>query len=118
VVFTDPQAAAVGDGDGPFTATVALADVARMKTYIHPTAGHPWFLTLVSDGERLTGASALGPDAGEWLQQATLAVRARVPLDVLRDTIQPFPAFSEAFVEALARLDDRIKAARPTRAAA
>jgi pyruvate/2-oxoglutarate dehydrogenase complex dihydrolipoamide dehydrogenase (E3) component len=118
VVFTDPQAAAVGDGDGPFTATVALADVARMKTYIHPTAGRPWFLTLVSDGERLTGASALGPDAGEWLQQATLAVRARVPLDVLRDTIQPFPAFSEAFVEALARLDDRIKAARPTRAAA
>jgi pyruvate/2-oxoglutarate dehydrogenase complex dihydrolipoamide dehydrogenase (E3) component len=118
VVFTDPQAAAVGDGEGPYTATVALADVARMKTYIHPSAGHRWFLTLVSDGERLTGASALGPDAGEWLQQATLAVRARVPLDVLRDTIQPFPAFSEAFVEALARLDDQISAARPARAAA
>src|SRR4051794_20820725 len=26
------------------------------------------FLTLVSDGVRLTGAYALGPDAGEWLQ--------------------------------------------------
>ncbi len=33
---------------------------------------------------------------GEWLQQATLAIRARVPLDVLRDTIQPFPTFCEA----------------------
>ena len=35
------------------------------------------FLTLLSDGERLTGAYALGPEAGEWLQQAVLAVRAR-----------------------------------------
>ena len=28
VVFTDPQAAAVGEPDGPLTATVSLADVA------------------------------------------------------------------------------------------
>jgi pyruvate/2-oxoglutarate dehydrogenase complex dihydrolipoamide dehydrogenase (E3) component len=118
VVFTDPQAAAVGDGDGPYTATVALTEVAKTATFTGASADHPWFLTLVSDGWRLTGACALGPEAGEWLQQATLAVRARVPLDVLRDTIQPFPAFSEAFVEALARLDDRIRAAEPARAAA
>jgi pyruvate/2-oxoglutarate dehydrogenase complex dihydrolipoamide dehydrogenase (E3) component len=39
------------------------------------------YLTLLSDGERLTGAHALGPEAGEWLQQATLAIRARFPLD-------------------------------------
>ena len=63
-------------------------------------------MTLVSDGERLTGAYALGPEAGEWLQQATLAIRARVPLEVLRDTIQPFPTFSEVFLDALAELGD------------
>ena len=62
------------------------------------------FLTLLSDGERLTGAYALGPEAGEWLQQATLAIRARVPLAVLSDTIQPFPTFSELFVAALKQL--------------
>ena len=62
------------------------------------------FLTLLSDGERLTGAYALGPEAGEWLQQATLAIRARVPLDVLLDTIQPFPTFSEIYVGALKAL--------------
>jgi hypothetical protein len=28
-----------------------------------------------------------------------------VPLTILRDTIQPFPTFSEAFVNALADLD-------------
>jgi dihydrolipoamide dehydrogenase len=60
----------------------------------------------------LTGAYALGPEAGEWLQQATLAIRARVPLDVLRDTIQPFPTFSEIFVAALKSLATQVKAAR------
>ena len=41
---------------------------------------------------------------GEWLQQATLAIRARVPVAVLRDTIQPFPTFSEIYVPALKKL--------------
>jgi pyruvate/2-oxoglutarate dehydrogenase complex dihydrolipoamide dehydrogenase (E3) component len=48
---------------------------------------------LLSDGKQLTGAYPLGPEAGEWLQQATLAIRALLPLDVLLDAIQPFPTF-------------------------
>jgi pyruvate/2-oxoglutarate dehydrogenase complex dihydrolipoamide dehydrogenase (E3) component len=104
VVFTDPQAAAVGEAEGPLTATIPLSGVARTSTYTRAYAKRPGFLTLVSDGETLTGAYAIGPEAGEWLQQATLAIRARVPLDVLRDTIQPFPTFSEAFLHALTAL--------------
>ena len=73
----------------------------KTATYTRAYAESNGFLTLLSDGERLTGAYALGPEAGEWLQQATLAIRARVPLDVLRDTIQPFPTFSEIYVAAL-----------------
>ena len=96
VVCTDPQAAAVGVGEDRFSATVALADVAKTATYTHAYAQSTGFLTVLSDGECLTGAYAVGPEAGEWLQQATLAVRARVPLTVLRDVIQPFPTFSES----------------------
>ncbi|HEY4830459.1 MAG TPA: hypothetical protein VIH85_27075, partial [Solirubrobacteraceae bacterium] len=48
---------------------------------------------------------------GEWLQQATLAIRAHVPLDVLTDTIQPFPTFSEIYVEGLKELRAAIAAA-------
>ena len=40
------------------------------------------------------------------MQQATLAIRAHVPLDVLGDTIQPFPTFSEIYVGALKSLRD------------
>jgi pyruvate/2-oxoglutarate dehydrogenase complex dihydrolipoamide dehydrogenase (E3) component len=104
VVFTDPQAAAVGATEGRFSATVPISEVARTATYTRAYAESNGFLTLLGDGERLTGAYALGPEAGEWLQQATLAIRARVPLAVLRDTIQPFPTFSEIYVAALKAL--------------
>jgi pyruvate/2-oxoglutarate dehydrogenase complex dihydrolipoamide dehydrogenase (E3) component len=111
-VFTDPQASAVGAGEALFSATAAITDVAKTATYTRAYADANGFLTLLSDGERLTGAYALGPEAGEWLQQATLAIRARVPLDVLRDTIQPFPTFSEIYIAALKTLRQEIAAAR------
>ena len=110
VVYTDPQAASVGATEAAFSATVPLADVAKTATYTRNYAESKGFLTLLSDGERLTGAHALGPEAGEWLQQATLAIRARVPLGVLRDVIQPFPTFSEIFVAALKELRGQIMA--------
>ncbi len=104
VVFTDPQAASVGEAEGELSATAQVSEVPRTSTYTRAYAERPGFLTLVSDGERLTGAYALGPEAGEWLQQATLAIRARVPLDVLHDTIQPFPTFSEIYLNTLLEL--------------
>jgi pyruvate/2-oxoglutarate dehydrogenase complex dihydrolipoamide dehydrogenase (E3) component len=112
VVYTDPQAAAVGAGEDRFSATVPLSGVAKTETYTRAYAESNGFLTLLSDGDRLTGAYALGPEAGEWLQQATLAIRARVPLPVLRDVIQPFPTFSELYVAALKALSSQITAAR------
>ena len=110
VVFTHPQAAAVGAAEGSVTATISLSAVPKTATYLRAWDEHPGFLTLVSDGEVLTGAYGLGPEAGEWMQQATVAIRARVPLAVLSDTIQPFPTFSEAFHFALAELTSRVPA--------
>ena len=111
VVFTDPQAASVGATEARFSATAPVSQVAKTATYTRAYAESNGFMTLLSDGERLTGAYALGPEAGEWLQQATLAVRARVPHQVLRDTIQPFPTFSEIYVAALKALRGEITAA-------
>ena len=112
VVYTDPQAASVGATKAAFSATVPVSGVAKAETYSRAYAEDNGFMTLLSDGERLTGAYALGPEAGEWMQQATLAIRARVPLEVLRDTIQPFPTFSEIYVEALKALRREITPVR------
>jgi pyruvate/2-oxoglutarate dehydrogenase complex dihydrolipoamide dehydrogenase (E3) component len=110
VVFTHPQAAAVGAADGSVSATISLSAVPKTATYLRAWDEHLGFLTLISDGEVLTGAYGLGPEAGEWMQQATVAIRARVPLAVLGETIQPFPTFSEAFHFALAELTSRVPA--------
>jgi dihydrolipoamide dehydrogenase len=108
VVYTDPQVASVGAAEDRFSATTKLSDVAKTATYTRAYAESNGFLTLLSDGERLTGAYAVGPEAGEWLQQATLAIRAHVPVDVVADTIQPFPTFSEIYVATLKTLRQQI----------
>jgi pyruvate/2-oxoglutarate dehydrogenase complex dihydrolipoamide dehydrogenase (E3) component len=110
VAYTDPQAAAVGAVEAPYRATAAVSEIPKTATYTHAYAQSNGFLTLLSDGERLTGAYALGPEAGEWLQQATLAIRAHVPLEVLGDTIQPFPSFSGIYDAAVTALRMEIAA--------
>ncbi len=98
VVFTDPQVAQVGtvDGEGLVSASWEVNRTARSSSYERPKRAG--FVKLVADPGRrvVVGAVAVGPEAGEWLQQVTLAIRAEVSIDVLRDTIQPFPTFSEA----------------------
>jgi len=110
VVYTDPQAAAVGASTGRYSATLPITEIAKIATYSRAYADDKGFITLLSDGDRLTGAYALGPESGEWLQQATLAIRSHLPLDVLADTIQPFPTFSEIYVGALKKLRQQIAA--------
>jgi pyruvate/2-oxoglutarate dehydrogenase complex dihydrolipoamide dehydrogenase (E3) component len=115
VTFCDPQVAGAGltedqaaeRGIELAIGRAAIGSVARTSTYTRDYDKLPGLLTLLADRSRkvLVGAYAVGPEAGEWLQQATLAIRAQVPLDVLRDTIQPFPTFSEIFVNALGDLD-------------
>ena len=106
-VFTDPQVAHVGDttGKGAVTSRWEIGKVSRTATYQKPKK--PGFLKLYADPERrvLVGGVAVGPEAGEWIGQITLAVRGEVPVDVLRDTIQPFPTFSETIYFAARDLD-------------
>ena len=106
-VFTDPQVASVGDtsGEGAISGKWDITRVSRTSTYQKPK--RPGFVKLFADPERkvLVGAVAVGPEAGEWLGQLTLAIRAEIPVDILRDTIQPFPTFSEAIFFALRELD-------------
>lgn len=106
-VFTDPQIAAAGDtsGEGAVVSSWKLESVSRSGTFQRPKK--PGLVKLYADPERrvLVGATVVGPEAGEWLGQLTLAIRAEVPVDVLRDTIQPFPTFCEAIFFAARNLD-------------
>jgi pyruvate/2-oxoglutarate dehydrogenase complex dihydrolipoamide dehydrogenase (E3) component len=104
-IFTDPEVATVGKTEG-ISSRWELTATPRLSTYERPK--RDGFVRLFADpAERaLVGAVAVGPQATEWLGQLTLAVRARTPIEVLLDTIQPYPTFSEAIFFALRDLVD------------
>lgn len=113
VIYTEPPMASVGltaararaSGLNVLTASRDLADEARTATDT-AAAGS---LVLVADRDRrvLVGAAALGPGADSWISEATVAIRARVPLDVLADVVHAFPTYSEAFEVPLRQLASR-----------
>jgi dihydrolipoamide dehydrogenase len=113
VTFCDPELTAVGlseqqareRGIDVTCACVELSGaIARPSTYEREPRG---MLGLVGDRRRrvLVGAWAAAPLAGEWIHQAALAIKAKVPLRVLRDTVAQFPTFSEAYLGAVEQLD-------------
>jgi pyruvate/2-oxoglutarate dehydrogenase complex dihydrolipoamide dehydrogenase (E3) component len=61
VVFTDPQAAAVGATNKRFSGTARLSQLPKAETYTLTYTESKGFLILLYDGQRLTGAYALGP---------------------------------------------------------
>ena len=100
-LYTDPQAASVGllleqaleAGYEAFESTVDLATTAR--GYTAQASGH---VTLVIDraSRTLLGAFIAGPGASELIHEAVLAVKLRIPLADLADTIHAFPTAARA----------------------
>lgn len=110
-VFTDPQVGSVGTTEGEGLVTVSYkVEGGRLSTYERPK--RDGLVKLAADRAQgvLVGAVTVGPEAGEWLGQLTLAVRAEVPLEVLLDTIQPYPTFSESIFNALRDLETALAA--------
>jgi len=98
--YTDPEAAFVGvsveqaQADG-IDAVEFVADFATSaRGYsVQAKRGH---VTIVVDrsARTLIGAAIACPDASAAVHECVLAIRARVPIDVLADTIHAFPSTS------------------------
>jgi dihydrolipoamide dehydrogenase len=101
--YTDPEAAFVGltleqARDRGYDAFELVADYARTtKGYsVEAETGH---VTIVVDrgSHELIGAAMAAPDASAAIHECVLAIRARVPIEVLADTIHAFPSTSRIF---------------------
>ena len=107
VTYTHPHAGVVGATAARFSGTGALAEIAKRD--VHARARRVERLPHTAQRRRAADRRLRArPRDGEWLQQATLAIHAGVPLDALRDTIEPFPTFSEIYAEALKTLHAEI----------
>jgi dihydrolipoamide dehydrogenase len=109
-VYTEPSVASVG-----LTAEKAKAqgiDVATASNEVTNTAKAATSglsmgrLVLVADRARrvVVGASAIGAHAEEWIGEATLAVHAQIPIEVLVTVVHPFPTFSEIYEPTLRQM--------------
>ena len=75
----------------------------------------PWqggFAVIAEVVGELAFQGGLDQPLGQLGEQPTLAIRAGVALDVLADTIQPFPTFSEIYLAAVKALRREITASR------
>lgn len=110
VVYTDPPVAAVGQTAGEAEAAgvrVAVEGMAATETARASTDGtRRGELRLVADADAglLVGAAAVGPAADELIGEATLAIRARIPLAVFADVVHAFPTHGECYEPPLRRL--------------
>jgi pyruvate/2-oxoglutarate dehydrogenase complex dihydrolipoamide dehydrogenase (E3) component len=123
--FTDPETSSVGltideawyKGMDAFEITQDFATTARGYA-IEPRRassapileGSPGHVTAVIDRAQglLVGAFAACPGAAEFIHEAVLAIKQRVPVKVLADTIHAFPTggrvFGNLMADALKRL--------------
>ncbi len=96
VVFTDPQVATVGVTEAQARArnvraesrTLSLDDVPRALVNFE-TRGFIKLVAEVGSG-RLIGAQAVAPQAGEIIQTAAVAIRARMTVRELADQLFPY----------------------------
>ena len=117
-VYTDPELAAVGlrvdqardQGIDAVEITQDLATTA--KGYLTEAEGH---VTVVADRAHrtLVGAFIAGPGATEAIHEAVLAVKLRLPLAVLEDTIHAFPTTSRVLGTVVAKASRELAGLRP-----
>ncbi|MFF5932461.1 dihydrolipoyl dehydrogenase family protein [Streptomyces sp. NPDC012508] len=108
VVFTDPEAAAVGlslaeaesAGHRVRAVDLDLTSVAGAGLYADGYRGHARMVVDL-DREIVLGVTFVGPGIGELLHSATVAVAGEVPIDRLWHAVPAYPTLSEAWLRLL-----------------
>ena len=100
---TDTEVTDTGLTDtGLVTVRASLGDTTRA----HLGQDDLGCLELYADARSgvLAGAVAVGPDAASWMGEITLAIRAKISVEVLADVVHAFPTYGEALETALREL--------------
>ncbi|XVX20148.1 dihydrolipoyl dehydrogenase family protein [Actinomycetota bacterium] len=116
VVFTDPQVAMVGLTEEEARAACANVVVAQVpygsaagSALLRDDVSGAAQLVVDADSRLVVGATFVGPEAGEQLHAATIAITGRVPVHVLRDAVPSYPTVSELWLRLLEDLPRELR---------
>jgi dihydrolipoamide dehydrogenase len=110
VVFSDPQAASVGPTEAEARAAGHALLVAELDITVGGATvnrdGYRGRAKLIADAasERVLGATFVGPEIGELLHAATVAVAGGVTLSQLWHAVPSYPTVSEVWLRLLEQL--------------
>jgi pyruvate/2-oxoglutarate dehydrogenase complex dihydrolipoamide dehydrogenase (E3) component len=113
-IYTNPPVVSVGKSSNPHShsntveAQNEIANTARFLT----DGGSDGLVILVADLNDgiLIGASAIGPNADDWMSEVVLAIHAKIPISVLAEVVHGFPTFGEVLAQPLRELAARCNA--------
>ncbi|MGW6726393.1 dihydrolipoyl dehydrogenase family protein [Nocardia sp. NPDC055029] len=97
VGLTEKEARAAGHAVDTVEMDIAVAGSALSRDDFHGRAK----LVVDTATDRLLGATFVGPDMGDQLHAATIAVVGRVPLETLWHAVPAFPSVSEFWLRLL-----------------
>jgi dihydrolipoamide dehydrogenase len=108
VIFTDPQIASVGfteKGARSLNMNVGAVDYemdAVIGALLH-TDGYSGHARIIVDEDRhvIVGATMIGPQVGDLLHSATIAIVGEVPLERLWHAVPSYPTTSEVWLDLL-----------------
>ena len=108
VIFTDPQIASVGlteESARSLKINVRAVDceIGNLPGAQLHTDGYDGQAKIIVDEDRhiMVGATFIGPQVGDLLHAATIAIVGQVPLEKLWHAIPPFPTVNEVWIDLL-----------------
>jgi dihydrolipoamide dehydrogenase len=111
VVFTDPQVAWVGLTEAEAKGRYGSVDVVNVPwtaasgaALLRDDVEGAAQLVVDPTSRTVVGATFVGPEAGELLHAATIAIVGRVPVHVLRHAVPSYPTAAELWLRLLEEL--------------
>lgn len=112
-IFTDPEIAHTGLSEGEARKIFPKINVfkidATIDRFITEGKTEGFLKVIFDDKNNVVGADAVGANAGEWIQIITVAVKNKIPIESIADTIFIYPTFAEIVKKAFTRFQRSLK---------
>ena len=107
-IFMEPEVGHVGMSEAQALKKFGKVNVSRVGTssidrFITESETEGFLKIIMDENDVILGADAIGLHAGEWIQFFTLAIKQKIKIQELAETIFIYPTFSEIIKKGVTR---------------